>query len=95
MIALAEEPQFKPGDVVQLVNVRSGLAVVGTNYRGKRLLTPNPTRGVIVGEPRENAAGLPLLDVRLTDGPHRGKLVSCHPNVVRLICRARLKAFRG
>ncbi len=90
---MTEEPTLKPGDVVQLVNVNSGLKVVTViyPYRSCRLQTPNPTRAVLIDGPRETATGLEVYDVRIADGPHRGKLVMCSPNVVRFVGRAQVK----
>lgn len=83
---------FAVGDVVDLVNSH-GLAVVAVNYRG-RLYVPNPTRAEVIGGPRPNTVGLPLLDVRILDGAHRGKLVSCNPAVVRFVAKGTEPAAR-
>lgn len=86
----AEEPTvYHPRDIVALVNVNSGLNVVGCNYQGGRLHTPNPTGGEIFDGPHETAAG-PTYRVRLLDGVHRGKVVTVFHRVIRLVERTRV-----
>jgi hypothetical protein len=93
---IAQAETFPPGSVVDLVNVNSGLSVVTVFHRSKRIQTPNPTRAVILAGPCVGeVSGFEFYHVRLTDGPHQGKLVSCSPAVIRFVARGETKPDRS
>ena len=87
----ARAEQLRRGDVVNLVNSH-GMTAVVCRHGSNQLLTPNPTQAeIIAGPERGEVSGVEFYHLRLTDGPHQGKLISCSPAVIRFVARGEAK----
>jgi hypothetical protein len=90
-----EAPTIAAGDTVRLINSH-GRPAVGIIHGGRRLYVANRTRAkVLIPGPREWVDGVPVYDVEITEGPHRGKRVAVHAAAVELVSPPRQSWLRS